>query len=560
MPATFPKFKQLGSNCVFWESRVSTMMMQQQQCAHFVLHPREPSTLGIARSSCRGGLQQPSSSFKAPRKDVRARIAAPEKPGLDLEVSGLKTLSEEARERSLKSKTKQEKVKVEKCGSRMWTEVHEMASLIREGKTKWEDLSLDDIDIRFKWAGLFHRAKRTPKKFMMRIKVPSGELNADQLRFMGSCIEKYGDQGCGDITTRAAIQLRGLTIEDADYVQEDLMQRGLTAFQTGMDNVRNLTGSPIAGLDPYELIDVRPLLQDIQDMITNHGRGNRELCNLPRKINICISPSRDDFPHTQINDVGFEAVHDPELNQVVYNLVVGGYFSLKRNMMSVPTNISVTHDQMVPFNKALLEVFRDFGPREDRQKARMIWLVEALGEEKWKELIEQYMGGVKLRPAVKTQHEGHWERRDVLGVHDQKQPGLCWVGACVPSGRLLTSDFFEDGCSLLAFQAHILLVALQCWRALHWSIPPPACPISPPACQTWTCACVPVRCCANPSACLFEYKLLHVFISTQLLEKLVLSAFCMHAFATLHILLVSVPAGFRTTSSVNLCLHTATHL
>ncbi len=51
-------------------------------------------------------------------------------------------------------------------------------------------------------------------------------------------------------------------------------------------------------------------------MITNHGKGNRELCNLPRKINVCISPSRDDFPHTQINDVGFEAVHDPELNQV----------------------------------------------------------------------------------------------------------------------------------------------------------------------------------------------------------------------------------------------------
>jgi len=57
-------------------------------------------------------------------------------------------------------------------------------------------------------------------------------------------------------------------------------------------------------------------MQDIQDMITNHGKGNAELTNLPRKINICISPSRDDFPHTQINDVGFEAVHDPELNQV----------------------------------------------------------------------------------------------------------------------------------------------------------------------------------------------------------------------------------------------------
>jgi ferredoxin-nitrite reductase len=55
------------------------------------------------------------------------------------------------------------------------------------------------------------------------------------------------------------------------------------------------------------------VLQEIQDMITNNGKGNPSLCNLPRKINICISPSRDDFPHTQINDVGFEAVQDPEL-------------------------------------------------------------------------------------------------------------------------------------------------------------------------------------------------------------------------------------------------------
>ena len=94
-------------------------------------------------------------------------------------------------------------------------------------------------------------------------------------------------------------------------------------------------------------------------MITSNGRGREDLTNLPRKINICISSTRDDFPHTQINDIGFEAVPDPELGgKVVFNLVYGGYFSIKRNIMSIPAPISVTQEQIVPFTEAMLKVFR----------------------------------------------------------------------------------------------------------------------------------------------------------------------------------------------------------
>ncbi len=75
----------------------------------------------------------------------------------------------------------------------------------------------------------------------------------------------------------------------------------MSSFQSGMDSVRNLTGSPIAGLDPHELLDVRPLLYKLNDVLFNKGRGNPEFANLPRKFNICISPSRDDFPHTQVS-------------------------------------------------------------------------------------------------------------------------------------------------------------------------------------------------------------------------------------------------------------------
>ena len=76
-----------------------------------------------------------------------------------------------------KKANKFEKVKNAKCGSRIWTEVQDLAALVREGKTTWEDLDLDDIDIRLKWAGLFHRRKRTPGKFMMRLKVSINTFN-----------------------------------------------------------------------------------------------------------------------------------------------------------------------------------------------------------------------------------------------------------------------------------------------------------------------------------------------------------------------------------------------
>ncbi len=77
-----------------------------------------------------------------------------------------------------------------------------------------------------KWAGLFHRGKRTPGKFMMRLRIPNGELDARQLRFLAGAIRPYGQDGCADITTRANIQLRGVTITDADKVIQGLFDHG----------------------------------------------------------------------------------------------------------------------------------------------------------------------------------------------------------------------------------------------------------------------------------------------------------------------------------------------
>lgn len=162
-----------------------------------------------------------------------------------------------------------------------------------------------------KWVGMLHRAKRTPGQFMMRLKVPNGIVNSDQMRFYADCVEKYGpENGVVDITTRQNIQLRGVKLEDAPDIIDGLHARNQTSFQSALDNVRNMVGSPLAGIDDQEMVDTRELCNALNDLVSldpiTGTRGNPVWGNLPRKFNIAVSGSRDDYAHTHINDIGFQ--------------------------------------------------------------------------------------------------------------------------------------------------------------------------------------------------------------------------------------------------------------
>ena len=125
---------------------------------------------------------------------------------------------------------------------------------------------------------MLHRAKRTPGQFMMRLKVPNGIVNADQMRFYADSVEKNGEGGVVDITTRQNIQLRGVKIEDAGDIIDGLHARNQTSFQSALDSVRNVVGSPLAGIDDQELVDTRMLSNAINDLISldpvTETRGN----------------------------------------------------------------------------------------------------------------------------------------------------------------------------------------------------------------------------------------------------------------------------------------------
>jgi ferredoxin-nitrite reductase len=325
-----------------------------------------------------------------------------------------------------------EKIKAEKDGLTVKSEIEKFAQI------GWEGIDEADRDYRLKWLGVFFRPV-TPGKFMMRMRIPNGIITSQQMSVLAEIVQRYGDDGSADITTRQNIQLRGIRIEDLPQIFDQFQSVGLTTIQSGMDNVRNITGDAVAGLDANELYDTRELIQQLQDILTNNGQGNPEFTNLPRKFNIAITGGRDNSVHAEINDLAFVPAFLN--NNFGFNILVGGFFSAKRCEAAIPLNAWVSPEEVIAVSKAILEVYRDHGLRANRQKARLMWLIDEWGIEKFRSEVEQRLGK-SLLPAV-PKDEIDWEKRDHIGIYQQKQPGLNYIGLHIPVGRLYAGDMFE---------------------------------------------------------------------------------------------------------------------
>eukprot|EP00543_Licmophora_paradoxa_P009519 CAMPEP_0202477274 /NCGR_PEP_ID=MMETSP1360-20130828/93859_1 /ASSEMBLY_ACC=CAM_ASM_000848 /TAXON_ID=515479 /ORGANISM="Licmophora paradoxa, Strain CCMP2313" /LENGTH=593 /DNA_ID=CAMNT_0049104517 /DNA_START=45 /DNA_END=1826 /DNA_ORIENTATION=+ len=388
-------------------------------------------------------LSRTTPLYSTVEDEVSARTGKP---------TGTSFLPEETVERAKKGNPT-EKAKIAKDPSSAWVDIYEYARKIREGEMTWEEVEKADLDTRLKYVGMLHRNKRTPGQFMMRMKVPNGIVNSDQMRFFSKCVEPYGDEmGVIDITTRQNIQLRGVKIEDAADIIDGLHARNLTSIQSALDSVRNMVGSPLAGIDDQELVDTREICNALNDLVSfdpvTETRGNPQWANLPRKFNIAVSGSRDDYAHTHINDIGLQPCPHAETGEMGFNVVLGGYMSIKRVAHSVESNMWVKADRnsVVTLAEAILRIFRDESERKDRQKARLMWLVEKYGVEEFREAVvkevESYDRGVKIE-AHQPAPTDTFERRELLGVHKQPQEGKVRVGVLVPTGRLSKKECNE---------------------------------------------------------------------------------------------------------------------
>lgn len=127
--------------------------------------------------------------------------------------------------------------------------------------------------------------------------------------------------------------------------------------------------------------------------------------------------------------------------QFGFNILVGGFFSAKRCDAAIPLNAWVPPEDVVALCRAILEVFRDRGLRANRQKSRLMWLIDEWGLDKFRSEVENRLGKPLIRAAAKDEID--WEKRDHIGVYKQKQPGLNYVGFNVPVGRLFADDMFQ---------------------------------------------------------------------------------------------------------------------
>ena len=288
---------------------------------------------------------------------------------------------------------------------------------------------------------------------MLRLRIPNGIVNSDLMRFYAKSVEPYGEEaGVVDITTRQNIQLRGVKLEDTPPIFEGLHSRNQTSFQSALDNIRNVVGSPLAGIDEYELVDTREICNAINDLASydpvTETRGNPQWGNLPRKFNIAISGSRDDFAHTHINDIGLQPCPHATTGEMGFNIVLGGYMSIKRVAESVDSKMWVKADRnsVVSVCEAILRIFRDEGSRGDRQKARLMWLVESNGIDGFKKKVvdevKSYDRGVTVEESQPLDTSVPFERRNLIGIHTQPN-GKARVGIVVPSGRLSQKECYE---------------------------------------------------------------------------------------------------------------------
>ena len=290
---------------------------------------------------------------------------------------------------------------------------------------------------RFKWQGLFYL---TPNKesFMARLRIPGGQLKTFQLREIANVAQEL-TTGYVQITTRANLQIRLIAPKDTAEVLRRIQGVGLHTRGAGADNVRNLTCDPTSGLDPLERIETLPLVHALAQVILN----TREFYDLPRKFNIAVSGGGRISSVEDTNDIGWTAV---KLERDKNGFKAGIYFrcalggATGHKSFARDLGVLVAPEEVVPVTSALLRVYIAFGNRGDRKKARLKHLLETWTLDQYLAETEKVLGHPLPRDPLSAQLETRNPKPETahshVGVFQQKQPGLNWVGVAIPVGQI----------------------------------------------------------------------------------------------------------------------------
>lgn len=292
-------------------------------------------------------------------------------------------------------------------------------------------------NFRWRFHGLFYVAP-AQDAFMCRLRIANGILTAAQFSGIGDLAERFGG-GYAHVTTRANLQIREIKAENGPALVEALTDLGLAPKGSGADNIRNITGSATAGIDPNELIDTRPFVRAWHHHILN----TRTLFGLPRKFNVAFDGGGAVPTLEDTNDISFTAVRVRRTASgacdVWFRLGLGGITGHKD--FARPTGVYVRPAETTRVADAIVRVYIDHGDRTDRKKARLKYLLDAWGFEKFLAEVESRLGAPLTRfsegdilPSPPQDRLAH------VGTHPQKQSGKVWMGVVLPVGRMTSAQ------------------------------------------------------------------------------------------------------------------------
>ena len=338
--------------------------------------------------------------------------------------------------------TKAQKVERLKRSLNPWQCLEEVRRFAREG---YAAIPPEWLGTYFRWWGVYPQGdgagatagtggegKAVPF-FMVRIRIPNGLLNSNQLRTIADLADRYGF-GVADLTVRQNIQLHWVTIQDLPEVLDGLERCGLSSLAACGDVTRNITGCPLAGVHADELCDASPLVEQATRLLA----GNPEFYNLPRKLKISITGCRVWCTYPEINDVGLTAVVRKRStgSEIGFSIRVGGGLSTKPHLAE-RLNAFIGGDQVLPVIQGVAEIFRGAEVlRESRERARLkfLFLEHGWTAEQFQEELERHIG-FRLDPAEPEEPPADLYR-DHTGIRPQKHDDYCYVGATVLRGRI----------------------------------------------------------------------------------------------------------------------------
>ncbi|MEV7546894.1 MULTISPECIES: nitrite/sulfite reductase [unclassified Streptomyces] len=309
-------------------------------------------------------------------------------------------------------------------------------------KTGFDSIDPNDLRGRMRWWGLYTQRKPgidggktailepeelDDKYFMLRVRIDGGRLTTEQLRVIGEISEEFA-RGTADLTDRQNVQYHWIRIEDVPEIWRRLEAVGLSTTEACGDTPRVILGSPVAGIAQDEIIDGTPAIEEIYRRIV----GNPDFSNLPRKFKSAVSGSPLlDVAH-EINDIAFVGVNHPE-HGPGFDVWVGGGLSTNPKL-GVRLGTWVSLDEVPDVYEGVISIFRDYGYRRLRTRARLKFLVADWGPAKFRQVLEdEYLKRKLTDGPAPEQPSGQW--RDHVGVHRQ-QDGRFYVGFAPRVGRV----------------------------------------------------------------------------------------------------------------------------